>query len=174
MKRHRLNLILVVVALGLVAGVALMQKRDEAKAKREPLTTLKTGEVNKITLKHPNTPDIVLEKKDGQWALTAPVAVAADSVEVSNITALAAAETHASIDPAQVRRADLGLDPPAYTVTLNDQTLGFGGVEPLKYHRYVQHMEPGGGGKIELIDDIGGQALDADYSDLVAKTLLPD
>jgi hypothetical protein len=60
------------------------------------------------------------------------------------------------------------LVPPRFSLTLNDVKIDFGGAEPLNYRRYVEV-----GGKIDLIDDPPASALDADYSDLVAKSLLP-
>jgi hypothetical protein len=169
MKRQKLNLILVVVAMALVAGVLLLQQRDQARDKKQPLTALKADAISRITLRHPDQPDIVLEKKDGQWALTAPVQVAADPLEVGTLTGLAGADIQGTIDPKQVNLADLGLAPPGYSVQLNELSIGFGGVEPLKYRRYLLL-----GDKVALIDDIGGNALDADYSDLVSKNLLPE
>lgn len=167
MKRVRLNLILCVIVLALVGAVLLSQKKEAPK--NPPLTALKADAVSHIVLHHPKAADIVLDKKDGQWALTAPVQVAADPFEINSLIGLATAEAKSSIDPKQVKLADLGLDPPGYDLTLNDVKIDFGGVEPLNYRRYVQT-----GGKIDLIDDPPASALDADYSDLVAKKLLPD
>lgn len=167
MKRVRLNLILCVIVLALVGAVLLSQKK--AAPKNPPLTALKADAVSHILLRHPKAADIVLDKKDGKWALTAPVQVAADPFEVNSLIGLATAEVKSSIDPRQTKLADLGLDPPAYDVTLNDVKIAFGGVEPLNFRRYVET-----GGKVDLIDDPPASALGADYSDLVAKKLLPD
>lgn len=167
MKRVRLNLILCAIVLALAGAVLLSQKK--AAPKNPPLTALKADAVTHIVLHHPKAADIVLDKKDGKWALTAPVQAAADPFEVNSLIGLATTEAKSSIDPKQVKPADLGLDPPAYDVTLNDVKIDFGGVEPLNFRRYVET-----GGKIDLIDDPPASALDADYSDLVAKKLLPD
>jgi hypothetical protein len=167
MKRMRLNLILCVIAVGLICAVLLSHKKETPKG--VPLTALKADAVVHIVLHHPKAVDIVLDKKDGKWALTAPVQVAADPFEINSLIGLATAETRSTIDPKQVKLADLGLDPPAYDVTLNDVKIDFGGVEPLNFRRYVET-----GGKIDLIDDPPASTLDADYSDLVAKKLLPD
>ena len=166
MKQQRLNLILAVIVL--VLGAALYFGQKKAPPKAPPLTALQTGAIDKITLQHPKAADIVLQKKDGKWALTAPVQVAADPYELNSLLNVATAETRSSIDPKEVKPADLGLDPPSYSLTLNDTRIDFGGTEPLNYRRYVET-----GGKISLIDDPPSSSLDADYSDLVAKTLLP-
>ncbi|MDB5985677.1 MAG: hypothetical protein JWR16_730, partial [Nevskia sp.] len=64
---------------------------------------------------------------------------------------------------------DFGLDPAAYQIVLNDDALEFGGTEPLRYQRYIKT-----GGHVALIDDPQSPALDANYSDLVSKRLLPE
>lgn len=167
MKQPKLNLVLVAVAL--VLGGAVWFGRDKEPAKKPPLTALKPEAISHIVLSHPQAPDIVLDKKDGRWVLTAPVQVAADPFELNSLLGLATAETRSSIAPGEVKRADLGLDPPGFSLTLNDQKLAFGGVQPYNYQRYVET-----GGRIALIDDPPASALDADYSDLVAKSLLPE
>lgn len=167
MKQKQLNLTLGVLALGLLAGLWFSQKKEAPKG--PPLTALSADAIDKITLQHPKSPDIVLEKKDGHWALTAPVQVPADGLEVRSLTDLATLEAHTSMDAKDVKLADLGLDPPAYDIVLNDQRLDFGNVETISYHRYIKT-----GDKIALVDDPPGSALDADYSDLVSKNLLPE
>jgi hypothetical protein len=172
MKRVRLNLILCVVAVALICAVYFSHKKEAPKG--APLTALKADAVDKITLQHPKAADIVLEKKDGKWALTAPVQVAADPFEVNSLIGLATAETKSTLDPKDVKLADLGLAPPGFDVILNDIRLDFGGVEPLNYRRYILVKEGSTAGKVDLIDDPLASALDADYSDLVSKSLLPD
>ncbi len=167
MKQQKLNLILAVIVVALGAGLYFGQKKEAPK--NPPLTALKMDAINHMVLSHPNAPDIVLDKKDGHWALSAPVQVAADPFELNSLLSVAIAGNKSVIDPKDVKLADLGLDPPGFSLTLNDVKVDFGGVEPLKYARYVMT-----GGKIGQIDDPPASALDADYSDLVAKTLLPD
>jgi hypothetical protein len=63
---------------------------------------------------------------------------------------------------------ELGLDPPQFTLTLNDAAIGFGGTEPIEYRRYVKTAAG-----TFLVEDPPGAALDEDYADLVAKDLVP-
>jgi hypothetical protein len=168
----RLNLILMAIVLALAGALYFGQKKEPPKG--QPLTALSVSNISKITLHHPNAADIVLEKrKEGQWALTAPVQVAADPFELSSLLNVATAETKSTIDPKDVKLADLGLAPPAFSLTLNDTKIDFGGTEPLNYHRYVMVETGSTGGRIGQIDDPPASALDADYSDLVAKYVLP-
>lgn len=165
MKRSQLNAGLLIISLGLATTVFFSQKKEE---KGAPLTTLTAETVNKIVLDHPGSPAVKLEKKNGQWKITEPVQSDADALEVNGILALATMETKSTLELAQVKLPELGLEPPQYRVTLNDQVLEFGGSEPLKFSRYIKT-----GGKIALTDDPPSAALDADYSDLVVKELLP-
>lgn len=168
MKRQHLNLILLGTAAALGAAVYFTQGKDAAK-KNPPLTALKPDALTHVVLSHPNAPDIVLDKKDGKWVLSAPVQVAADPFEINTLLNLATAEVRSSVDPKEVKLADLGLAPPGFSLTLNEQKLEFGAVQPYNFQRYVET-----GGRIDLIDDPPASALDADYSELVSKSLLPE
>jgi hypothetical protein len=165
-KQLRLNLLLLAIVLVLAAVAYFGQKKEAPKG--QPLTALKAEAIDKIVLQHPKAADIVLEKKAGQWMLTAPVQVAADPFELNSLLGVATTETKTIIEPKDIQLADLGLDPPGFSLTLNDVKIDFGGTQPYNFQRYVES-----GGKIALIDDPPASALDADYSDLVAKSLLP-
>jgi hypothetical protein len=174
MNRKQLNLVLGVVALALLATVFLTRKKPEDGAGGgAALTSLTREAITKITLSHPGTPDIVLEKTASQWNLIAPVKAAADRFQVDSLLAFANAETRSKLDSAGLDRTELGLDPPKYTVALNDTVLSFGEIEPLKYSRYVE-VKDAAGDRIVTVDDSAGASTDADYSDLVSRSLLPD
>ncbi|TXH05683.1 MAG: DUF4340 domain-containing protein [Nevskiaceae bacterium] len=166
MQRQSLNLVLGAAALALGAAVFFSQKKE---AKGPPLTPYTGATLNHVVLDHPGSPAIVLDKQNGRWQLTAPVKTAADPFETNAFPSLATLEVKSTLDPAQVSLKELGLDPPAYTVTLNDQKLAFGGTDPIQSRRYILSN-----GKIALVDDPPGEALDADDSDLIDKALLPD
>lgn len=165
MKRVYLNLALLLIVAGLSATVWFTQKK--APPKGPPLTALSADAVTHISIAHPGQPTITLEKKGAEWQLTEPVQAPTDPFEVASLVNLATQETRHTLNVADVKLADLKLDPPQFTVTLNDQKLEFGDTEPLEYRRYVRH-----GDSIALIDDPSGTAVDADYSNLVAKELI--
>ena len=166
MQRHKLNLVLAVSAVALAAAVFFSQKKEEKSA---PLTPLTGSTLNRVIIEHPGSPAIVLSKQDARWQLDAPVKAEADPFETNAFAALATQEVKSTLDPAQVNLKDLGLDPPAYSVMLNDQKLAFGGTDPIQSRRYILAK-----GKVALVDDPPGTALDADYSDLVSKALLSE
>ncbi|MGH8505113.1 MAG: DUF4340 domain-containing protein [Stenotrophobium sp.] len=167
MNRMTLNLVLVVVVIGLGITVLLSQKKTAKPT--VPVTPLTASTLDSVVIDHPGSPTIKLQKIKGIWQLTAPVQTATDSFEMNAFTDLAAESVKTTFDPKQVNLKDLGLDPPGYSVTLNGQKIEFGGIEPINYHRYIRTN-----GKIQMIADPPGTALDADYSDLVSRSLLPE
>jgi hypothetical protein len=166
-KQQKLNLVLLGAAAAL--GATIYLTREKEPPKNPPLTALKADQLSHVVLSHPQAPDIVLDKKDGRWMLSAPVQTPADPFEINTLLGLASAEVRSSLDPKDVKPKDLGLDPPGISLTLNQQKLEFGGVQPYNFQRYVQT-----GGKVDLIDDPPATALDTDYSELVDKALLPE
>src|SRR5262245_52381815 len=130
MQRVRLNVVLAAVLAALGVAVFFSQKNEEPKL---PLTSLTADSVDKISIEHPDAAAIKLEKKNGGWMLTEPVQVEADKFEVNGALSLATLEQKKTVDTAAVKLADLGLDPPQYSVTLNDTKLLIGGTEPLAF-----------------------------------------
>jgi hypothetical protein len=161
MNRARLNLVLLIVAAGLGLAVFFSQEKEE---KGPPLTALTPDAVTRIAIEHPGSDAIRLEKKDGRWLLTAPVRAVVDEFEINALVGLADRETREKLEGANL--AELGLDPPQYTITLNDTAIAFGSVEPLQYRRYVKTGEA-----VYLVEDPPSAALDKDYADLVSKNL---
>lgn len=163
MKRARLNLGLLAVAIGLGVAVYVAQQNKPA---GPPLTAFKPDAVTHIAIEHPGAPAIRLEKQNGRWQLVAPVIAEADEFEINGLLALADRETKRKLEGGALK--ELSLDPPQFTLKLNDSVIDFGGVEPLEYHRYVK-----AGDGVYLIEDPPGSAMDQEYADLVSKNLLP-
>jgi hypothetical protein len=165
MTRSHLNIVLALAAVGL--GALLWFSREQPES-FSPLTPLQKDDVNVIELAHPGAAPIRLEKQGAAWRLTAPVSAPADDFEVSSLVNLATLDVKRSLPLAEADLQQLQLDPPKYTVTLNGHALDFGDTEPIEYRRYVRSGE-----QLALVLDPPSAALDSDYSDLVAKQLLP-
>lgn len=166
MKRTQLNLALLVVVAGLGAAAYFGREKED---KGRPLTPLTGESLTRIALEHPGQPIVKLERKDGHWRLVEPVQAETDPFEVSALTSLATVTAKRRLPLAEVKLAELGLQPPAYRVRLDEQVLDFGNVEPIEARRYILT-----GNEVALVDDPPSAALDADYSDLVSKALVPE
>lgn len=165
MNRSLLNLVLLALAALLALAVYLGRTQTPPKA---PLTPLAPETIREIQIEHLGAETIRLEKADGAWQLRAPVQARADAFEVNAVLGLATLEVQKTLAPETLDLAQLGLAPPRYRVRFNDLSLAIGGTEPLQYRRYVQQ-----GGAVVLVNDPPSSALDADFSDLVSKALLP-
>jgi hypothetical protein len=165
MRRARLNIALGLVLAGLAAGVYFSRETEE---KKPPLTTLVADNITSAKLEHPDSPAIKLEKKGTTWWITEPVEAEADPLEINSILGVSSFEQRKTLEPSAVKLADLGLDPPQFSVTLNETKLLFGGLEPIQFQRYIKV-----GDAIVLTDDPPNSALDKDYSDLVNKAIVP-
>jgi hypothetical protein len=161
MRRGRLNLVLLVAAIGLAAGVYFSQKKDDA---GPPLTPLAADQVTRARIEHPGAPAIELRKQGDAWRLVEPAQIDADPFEVNAVIGLATTLTQDKVEGADL--AQLGLAPPQYTITLNETRIDFGSIEPLQYRRYVKVGET-----VSTIEDPPSAALDKDWADLVAKEL---
>lgn len=165
MNRNQLNLALLALVGGLTLTVVLTQEEETPKL---PLVGLEPSAIERIAVRHPDADEILLQRQAGQWRLTAPGEAAAEAIEVSALTDLAALESERQLAVADVDLAQLGLAPPKYEIQLNDALLQFGGIEPLEHERYIRV-----GDTIHLVGDPPSAALDSDPSDLVSKQLLP-
>ncbi len=166
MNRLQLNLLLLVVVAALATTIYFTQKKEE---KGPALTALNDGNLSRIRIEHPDAAAIELQKQpDGQWRLTEPVAAATDRFEVASLLALTSFERKYELAVADVDLKELGLAPPLYRIQLDDQTLEIGAQEPISFRRYIRV-----GDQIALIEDPPSAPLDADYSELIAKELLP-
>lgn len=165
MTRARLNLLLLVFAVALGAGLYLDREQPE---KHPSLTALDEQTLARIRIEHPGHPAIELNKQGAAWQLVSPVQAPADPFELASLLGVASAEAQRSLPLADVDLKELKLDPPQFTLKLDDQRLDFGDVEPIQFRRYVRY-----GDQVALIPDPSASALDADFSDLVAKDLLP-
>lgn len=163
MKRSRLNVILL-IGVGVLAAVGWWTREQETP--EVPLTALQRDAITIVRIDHPEQAEIVLQRADHGWQLTSPVSVAADALEVSAVLKLAETPVRRQVQGADL--AALGLDVPAFTVTLDQTRLAFGDTEPISAQRFVAVDA-----RLALIDNPPSAALDADYSDLVTKALVP-
>lgn len=164
MNRNTLNLVLAVLVAGLAGGAWYAQKQKNAP--KPTLTALAAEGLSSASVAWPDAPEIKLVKAGGEWRLTAPVAARVDRFEALNFGNLATSEVKETLTPDDLDLKQIGLDPPERVITLNDQRIEFGNLDPIGSRRYVKLGE-----KVMLIDDPVSAAFDREYHDLVAKDL---
>lgn len=173
--RFRSTLILAVVFLGLGAYLYFVEfERAEQEAKPKRLFTFAADDAVKVALKFPDR-EIVAQKTDGTWRLTAPLEAAADETTVKNLLrAVAECEVKKTLDDVPESLAPFGLDVPKVTVTvaLKDRELPaikVGKTSPIGNSTYIQRAdEP----KVYLTNSAFQSAMDKKVKDLRDKRIL--
>lgn len=133
--RQRLNLLLAVAALLLLAGWQL--RRD---AQRDPgaLTALDPASVNRIALTLPGAPAMHYEKRAGHWwRIDGTPARAIDS-RLNELADIAAAPVLQWREAGDFDPAKIGLVPPRALLVLNGQPLAFGETAVTGPQHYVR------------------------------------
>lgn len=165
-KRLLLNLVLVLAVTGLVA---LLWLAPDDNAPAPPITSLTADSINRIAIDYPSAPPLRLERNAEQWLITSPVQARAAGNEVKPIIDLASSRPAHSYPASEAQPDNIGLNPPQLTLRLNDIAIALGGSDSLDNNRFVRV-----GDQIHLISVPIENAPDADYSELVARELLPE
>jgi uncharacterized protein DUF4340 len=136
--------------LALLVGLALIVwlrpgQKPEADTS---IASLDPDVVTRIQIQRAGKPTIALERQDGQWSLTAPIALPANEVRVGTLLNLAEKTSESRYDAAELKLAKYGLAEPKVSVMLNDRAFVFGDINPVTYQRYVRV-----GDRVYLISD---------------------
>jgi hypothetical protein len=104
------------------------------------VSSLKPGDVTRVKLAgkaRGETPpgEIVLEKRDGIWRFTAPFTGRAESLPIERL--LSILEARATVRYPATDLARYGLDAPLATLTADDRTIAYGGINPTTREQYV-------------------------------------
>jgi hypothetical protein len=165
--RSALNLAL----LGLVAVLAALiywQPGIKPPAALPRLTALSPADIRHIAIRPQQGAEIRLDKEEGGWMMTAPLATYANGFRIDALLGVAQAESHAQLPVAGLDLAKFHLDTPALVLRLNDVELAFGDSEPLDNRRYVRV-----GSTVHLINDDYYYRLQAGVPAFVSNQLLP-
>jgi Domain of unknown function (DUF4340) len=165
-RRWWLNmaLLIVIAALGIFAWYRSGHEPEEAKP---PLTAVDAAAVQKVEITRPQQPAVQLERRDGNWRLTAPIAARADSLAVNSLLRVLQAPVESSVAPTDANLARYGLEPPELTARFDAATIEFGERHPLKDERYVKY-----GPAVTLISDQYYLSAAAPYANLVDSQLI--
>jgi len=136
-RRWMLNAVLAVAVagVGLFAWYRAAYPPTEVKPR---LTDLKADTVQKIEITRPQQPVVRLERADGGWRMTAPIAARADSINVDSLLHILQAPVDGDFTLADKNLARYGLEPPQLVVRYDSAAVSFGDRHPLKDERYVK------------------------------------
>ena len=132
-------LVLALAVGGLGAWLHYKPRADEPVT--YTLSTIKPAEVTRVKLLRQSaaagfpSEEIVLEKRDGQWRMSAPYAARADAFQVERLLGILDARTSVRYPAADLAR--YGLDAPPAVLTANDQTIAYGAINATTREQYV-------------------------------------
>lgn len=160
-----LNAALLAAVAALAAFVYFKPKHEESAT--FPLSALKADEITLLRIERRSRPQIVLEKKGGQWLITAPITARADPHQVQRLLAVLDARAASRLAATDLARFDL--DRPAALVTADTQAFGFGLINAVAREQYVLT-----GNAVYPIALSYGAALPADVTQMISKQLFAD
>jgi hypothetical protein len=129
------------------------------------LSRLEPGAVASIRLEREGEAPIVIEKKQGAWRITAPLAARADELVVDRLLAIARARTPHRLAATGLERFDL--ERPRVRLVLDGQEFAFGMVNPVSNEQYVMTE-----GAVYALHPRYGAALPASAAGLLSRRLL--
>lgn len=167
-NRWLLNIVLAIVIAAL-ALVAIYKPGSRKQAESTPLTALPADAVTRLRLVRPKQSDVVLERRDEAWWLTAPRHARANGFRVDELARLAATPVKTRFAAAPEDLAKYGLDKPIATLFVNDAEIRFGAMHPLQNELYVLHA-----GQVQLVPAATLRAATGPVDDLLSLNLLDD
>ena len=131
--------------------------------------SLKTADITRIRLQHPNRETLSLQHSDQQWRLELPRVLPADLSRIQQLLKITSVTSSSGFRAAGNDLSQYGLNPAKATLWLNDNQLDVGDREPLSGKRYVRLRD-----QVHLIDDQWSGLLFAGVYEYVSPRLLPE
>jgi len=122
--------------LAAVAALALLAWFNPgAKSDEHRLSLLKAGDVNNIQLRIGSAQAAALKRIASDWMMTAPLATRADNAQVQRLLDILQATSRDRYAPIGLAR--YGLNEPAASITINNETFSFGAINEMSREQYV-------------------------------------
>jgi hypothetical protein len=166
MKSRLLVNVGLLTVIAILATIAIVKPGKE-EVEPSSLLALYPQGLTRVTLQNKET--LVFEKQDGQWRLTGPFAAPVNQVRIGQLLDVAKAPSEANYPLKPNEAGQFGLDAPEAVLTLGDNSLQFGGTDPIKMRRYVRL-----GDTLHLVEDNFFHHLTASATDYVDKRLIPE
>ncbi len=165
-SRTRLNLMLL-VATAILVLVAVLEPGKRKVPVAPALTERRAAQVRDVLIPRRNGKSIRLARRRDGWWMETPYRVRARAQRAKALAGLVEARSEASYPAAQLKLADLQLDPPRAELQLDGKRFLFGGTDPIRYRRYVRL-----GDRVHLTADLQYHHLVASATDFVDTALL--
>lgn len=165
-RRGWLNLVLLLAVAALAAVVYFQPGKDAGQALA--LTALDPAAVHSITLERAAAETIVLKRREGQWHMHEPVAVAADRFQVRRVLAPLTQRSLQRYPAEGLALEKYGLRPPRARLVVDDVELSFGKTNPLNSRLYVMVDDV-----VHMVAQSDIASLTAPWVEFVATALLP-
>ena len=149
-----------VIALGLFVWL----KPPASKHVGNAVSTLKPANAQTLKVQRKGKLLIALEKRDGQWLITAPFKAVADDFQVLRL--LAALEARSITEYPASDAAKFELETPQAEILIDDQRFAFGAINNVTREQYVL-----AGNRIVPLDPRFGAAIPTDAKSLLRRTL---
>ncbi len=161
--KHRiwLNLALLAAVAALALFAYLKPFRDEPEHK---LSTIKVAEATNIKIEMSGAAPIALERASSEWRLVSPFAARADGFQARRLLEILDATSKDRFPAAGLARFDL--NEPRTRLTINQQSFGFGAVNPVGREQYVLTQDG-----VYLVPLRYGEALPKNPWQLVSREL---
>lgn len=140
MKRSYISNILLLSVLLLLW--VLFERAQQTQLVPQIETTLSALQVQRIVIQRQGQAAIELERQSADWFVAQPFKAAASSSRVNLLLSLLDSPVSRRMPLKDVIQLEaFELAPPGLTVTFNDQSFHFGGIESISGHRYLQHRD---------------------------------
>jgi len=135
----------------------------------QTLTALQADRIDRLRITRPLRDELALTRDAGGfWWITREPRLPADPYQVKALTRLAEQVVTRSYPVDELDLAQLDLDPPRASLTLNDTQIDFGGIDALENLRYLRV-----GDRVSLVPDLYLYLVEAGYTQFVRRQVLP-
>ena len=165
-RRWLINCLLIV----LICLLAYSGIRYQLKSKAQPknsITSLKPQDINSIIIQFADT-KLVLRRSGNQWIFEKPIQWPANNINLERLISIVTSESNSRLPAEEIDLANLGLQLPKATLTLNDTRVLFGATNNIGERRYIMI-----GSTIYLLPDLHLHFINQGISGLIDRRLLP-
>lgn len=136
-RRTALNLVLL-IAVGVLAAVAVFQPGVEEPPPVPTLTSRDPASVGRVRIERPDQAAVVLEKREGRWYVAEPLSLPANAFRIQSLLEVLGLASDRQFAVGDLELSRFGLEPPRATLVFDDLRLEFGDTETLSGRRYVR------------------------------------